>query len=541
MIPIQQQPASGLRQRGITTLLVAILLLGILTVVVFFSTSVGIFEQRTATNEHRAKLTQQIAEASVNMAVEFLKANGALLTSTDPVVNGWLAAGTERWVPCTTAAPSGQFDPCTAIPDTPNALRDQMYRYEFGGSTLVPYNAAVPANAQIDSITIGGTVAAPVTAAATAEVAAVLCRFDVNDPDLPECDLDPEDPGMIAITLVSNTDVATENASAQIKETVGTFRTFGGADAVPLVASGTVNGLGNAEIVANPNAGGFGVPGSIWAPGQVNIEGSGGGGIGSVITCHMGEFLQGNDVDDLFTTCTGNACGCPTLNNGALSGSAQGNQIEGIDVLDIDGGHGLPDIAYFPSHKVSPVSGLQLDVQDDHLDDSLFEFFFSQDVVDGTGAPGASQPDVSQNCGDGGNGDCAIAALQSLGALETDCTDLSAASTGLYWARNGCNLPAVVGSATAPVVLVVEDDLHLQGNTIFYGMIFVRSSTNTGTFRGNGNMTIFGTTIIEGNIDTNGSIRYVYSEKIAQAINNSPAFQRFGRVPGSWLDAPTAF
>ena len=55
----------GPRQRGMTTLVIAIVLLIILSIVAMFATSVGLFEQRTATNENRAKLTQTAAESAV--------------------------------------------------------------------------------------------------------------------------------------------------------------------------------------------------------------------------------------------------------------------------------------------------------------------------------------------------------------------------------------------------------------------------------------------------------------------------------------------
>jgi len=92
------------------------------------------------------------------------------------------------------------------------------------------------------------------------------------------------------------------------------------------------------------------------------------------------------------------------------------------------------------------------------------------------------------------------------------------------------------------VIVVVENELRVNGNTQIYGMIFVRSSTNSAVLNGNGNIDIFGSAIVEGAVQkTNGSIRYIYSEQVAQNINNSPAFTRFGKVPGSWLDSSTSF
>src|SRR5689334_15874127 len=67
----------GLRrhQSGITTLAITLILLVIVTAMVLFSSSVGFFEQKTATNENRARISQQAAEYALNLAGEYLQAN----------------------------------------------------------------------------------------------------------------------------------------------------------------------------------------------------------------------------------------------------------------------------------------------------------------------------------------------------------------------------------------------------------------------------------------------------------------------------------
>ena len=69
------------RQRGAVTLLVALVVLGILVVIVLYSTQVAFFEQRTATNENRAELVSQAAEYSINLAGEYLTAKRGQLVS----------------------------------------------------------------------------------------------------------------------------------------------------------------------------------------------------------------------------------------------------------------------------------------------------------------------------------------------------------------------------------------------------------------------------------------------------------------------------
>ncbi|MEO7359595.1 MAG: PilX N-terminal domain-containing pilus assembly protein, partial [Gemmatimonadaceae bacterium] len=81
-------PAS---QKGVTTLVVTLILLGIVTIMALFATSVGFFEQKTATNENRSRLSQHAAEYALNLAGEYLKANRDKLISNVTSENGWLA------------------------------------------------------------------------------------------------------------------------------------------------------------------------------------------------------------------------------------------------------------------------------------------------------------------------------------------------------------------------------------------------------------------------------------------------------------------
>ena len=91
-------------QRGVSTLAVTLILLVIITAMVLFSTSVGYFEQRTTTNQNRARIAEQSAEYALGLAGEYLKANRDLLISDDATEGGWLAAGTARWARCVDVA-----------------------------------------------------------------------------------------------------------------------------------------------------------------------------------------------------------------------------------------------------------------------------------------------------------------------------------------------------------------------------------------------------------------------------------------------------
>ena len=57
-------------QRGVTTLAIVLILLVVITAMVLFSSTVGFFEQRTATNLNRARISQQAADYAISMAGE---------------------------------------------------------------------------------------------------------------------------------------------------------------------------------------------------------------------------------------------------------------------------------------------------------------------------------------------------------------------------------------------------------------------------------------------------------------------------------------
>ncbi|MFM1783572.1 MAG: hypothetical protein RIS14_1325, partial [Pseudomonadota bacterium] len=271
------------RQRGISTLAITMMLLLILSVVVLFSTSVGFLEQRTALNENRARIAEQAAEAGINMAGEYIKANRALLISnqidaTGP--DGWLAETAEAgWRECSKVVVStidGRPHPCLSEADT--TRRAQLWYYQrANGSTYLPFGVV-------------GNVGGDANFASVVNVQAVLCRID-SSTTTPACAVKPVKGNRVAITFISQATLTNEGSTAVIKETWASYSDANQSSSVPIVGSGLVKGLGNAQIVTNHNAGGYGVPASIWSPNNVSIDGGSGsaacpegnpdGGIGS--------------------------------------------------------------------------------------------------------------------------------------------------------------------------------------------------------------------------------------------------------------------
>lgn len=542
---------SGGKQAGITTLAITLMLLMILTLIVLFSTSVSFFEQRTATNENRAQITQQVAEYALNLSGEYLKANRADLVSNTGT--GWFGTGTAlHWKRCP-ALVAGSPHPCDAERDA--TRRAQMYYYDNDASTAaiegIPYTSIA---GSVGGALTGATSTSTVRYSATTTVNALLCRidFDLTNPTSPApiCNANPASGRNVALTLVADVTLPGENSAATVKETWATVSAPSPTAAVPLIASGLVQGLGNAQIVASPNAGGYGVAASIWAPSNVDIGstagGCGAGGVGSVSTCHLGEYLRNTPRTDLLTTCAGNGnnCGCPAISASGedfLSGHSQSLKVERYDILDMDGNCGSPDIQFFPKEPY--------DDPNDGSDDSLFEYTFpsATDVVaEGTttvmtttttpGNPACASTVVA------GQTNCAAFVLtDEYGAtVLTDCSSLNTSSNGIYYVTGNCDLNST-GSPSSSVILVVDGSVRVNGNIDFYGMLFVRSNNNSNQVNGTGNVNIFGSMIVEGNVDLHGGINLVYQDTSATAgpYGKIPGNVHFAKVTGSWLDSRT--
>ena len=255
------------RQRGISTLAITMMLLLILSIVVLFSTSIGFFEQRTALNENRARIAEQAAETGINMSGEYIKANRALVISN--AQGGWLdtVAGGHGWVSCNgvsnSATIGGGPHPCRSEPDI--TRRNELWFFTTDGTgaslaaTLLPYGAVG---------NVGGVSAFP----SVVNVQAVLCRID-SSLQTPACAQNPAKGNRIAITFISQATLTNEGSTAVIKETWASYTEASQSSSVPIIGSGFVKGLGNAQIVTNANAAGYGVPVSIWSPNDVDFDG----------------------------------------------------------------------------------------------------------------------------------------------------------------------------------------------------------------------------------------------------------------------------
>ena len=262
-------------QSGVVTTFTGVMILVLLTLMMFFAIRVGIFEQRVSANEMRQKEAFHAAEAGINYAKEFIRANGKYVASSvldlgANLEDGWLAGTSDqRWQRCSEWAAANSKNlltdkgshPCfgESIP----AQRANSYYYSFNGTEL-PVNTT-------DDIT-GDT--------EQVAVEALLCVLDVvSDADVPVqgCVTDPAsalgigDGTYFMVTLLARGEADCDNdgvctAEALVSEQVSNFGAAAGGNTpnVPLTTKNSFPPSGTAEVVANPNAGGVGVPVTVW-------------------------------------------------------------------------------------------------------------------------------------------------------------------------------------------------------------------------------------------------------------------------------------
>ncbi len=122
-----------------------------------------------------------------------------------------------------------------------------------------------------------------------------------------------------------------------------------------------------------------------------------------------------------------------------------------------------------------------------------------------------------------------------------DCSQLDASSSGLYMVKGTCDLQnKTVGSRANPVVLVVWDgNLKMNGNSVFYGIIFCYADTSGYEAQLNGGATIYGALLANANValnNTNGTYNAVYDQTVLKNIETGSALSFVARVSGSWRD-----
>lgn len=97
---------------------------------------------------------------------------------------------------------------------------------------------------------------------------------------------------------------------------------------------------------------------------------------------------------------------------------------------------------------------------------------------------------------------------------------------------NASGTEGQIGSATEPVILIVDGLLQITGNVIIYGLVYCSAITWDNT--GGGTSQIIGAAIAEGNFEATGTPNPTYDPDVLDKLKNNLA--SYARIGGGWKD-----
>lgn len=119
-----------------------------------------------------------------------------------------------------------------------------------------------------------------------------------------------------------------------------------------------------------------------------------------------------------------------------------------------------------------------------------------------------------------------------------DCSGIAALAAGFSSSRivavsGSCSITgSIIGSQSAPIILIVRDDLSISGNGDIYGIVF-----SFGAVSINGTSTVHGSLIAETATDiTNGTYNQVYDAIVRQALADDLTTIGLAKQKYSWID-----
>ena len=120
------------------------------------------------------------------------------------------------------------------------------------------------------------------------------------------------------------------------------------------------------------------------------------------------------------------------------------------------------------------------------------------------------------------------------GVCNTTLLNAIAGGARTLWVEGDMVLNAgdVFGSATQPVMLVVNGNIEVRGTTTIYGVLYSQDSTWDNT--GGGNAQVFGAAISEGNFTATGTPDPTYDPKVLANLRQTTG--QYAKVPGGWRD-----
>lgn len=521
LLPKYRFQKAGRRQRGAVTIVIAVILLVIITLSTMFAASVSLFEVRTSANELRANRAFDATQQGLNLGLEYLRANRATISST--MDGGWFEEDLEWWERCPADGVVADDFPCDAEPDATRRQRLYRFRGPPGAAVAARYRLPIEQPSAISPIDLDGDgVREASEASGRYRVGALICLIDPAVTPTQCSLLNPARPQQaFAIQVVARGAVMSADATAaalpeatnaagqplaearsSLSQVFSSYRMISGGPEAPLIAANSVTLRGTFDIVPNPNAGGFGIPMSIWSSSTIDPN-------GTPKSCYLQEFLSSSPADvtyvDGVPTC--DRCQCPR--DGALSYKDGGDYVKGPDIIDAVGGTLVTGAQNFPT--------------------DLFNYMF--------GVPRSRWTEVRART------DILTGACTGDPLAPGCCADLGATSTGLYWStEDTCSISAdQVGSPSQPLMLVIEKGFDL-GSESFFGVLYKfddPTNTTNYTLRVNGGGAIYGALVADNDsvVDkATGNFAIVYNADVMNRLVNSPGFLRVGPLPGSWND-----
>jgi hypothetical protein len=269
------------------------------------------------------------------------------------------------------------------------------------------------------------------------------------------------------------------------------YKNLSGSPRVPLTSKGTFPPQGSAEVVANPDGGGLGVPISVWL--NDNPECSPATDItssGTWQTCELQEWYS-TDTYPEDVSCPTGSCTC---------------------------GSGGNDTDYFLSWRKANDSHIGIDIViDPTFPCDLFETFF------------------------GVKRDMYYIVKDSVASdhLISDCNSLGPYSSGFYWVSGPecrINSGAQIGSPKNPILLVsAASSTSLRGGAEIFGTLYIFDGEDLNAELNNaGSNTVYGAVIVDAAIGSyQGTFQIVYADGV---INNAAGLGGLGSVSSGWRD-----
>jgi len=568
-----------------SALFVAVMMLLLAGLLTLAALNVGVFEQRSTGNDVRERAVIEVAEAGLAQGFEYLMRQHREVLN-DP--SRWERCPADDTFPCgAISAATFDHDGDATTPEV--SRRTSMYRLKPDITHTIPnIDAALskfmlPLSARIGTLPNGWT--------AAYGVAPLLCFAEHAENPGAEgipCGnggAGPAATGLTIATFVSVANLPGEGASKTLVQTIGQYPKL--SDDIltlpPITASGSAGVTGTLQVVTNPNAGGAGVPVSVWS--RVDVAKT-----GTTNTCYADEFFRyppgGANPEPYQGTIRCDECRCDA--KGApqtLSYDNSGNlQVEGIDVLDVDagtnsttgyhqGGHvggnfnvradalsHAVGICEFPEDMFKYVFGTE--TWDDTDGDCFGETKLDSVVYQNPDNPAASATVGVDEAYLYKSADKIIArsenaALLKVGQAGTPALLASATSSGIIWCQqdeqnpNRCDIGAnsQVGTPSAPVILVLDGPVSIQG-TVF-GLVFIRDTgaalnpatgsslpgvcPNDCILTMNAGAAVYGALVMQGQMKANGTSAVIYDGNVLQAVIEQTE-PTYATLPGAWTD-----